>query len=639
MADSNSKSVRALKNKFIAGATPSETDYQALIDLADIGRQAVGANLEDFATATPGAGLKLVAGALSLKPKEEDSGLKATVDGVAVDVGDGLVVDPKSKKLTLNLDANSALDAQSGPLKLKTGDGFVPNSSTLTLKLADKSGLALSSEANGKGLQVLYDKDKSGLERDGSALKVKVDSAMFEIGKEGLKLTADHLTKLEEVVGGGLDKVLQKVRAFQYPTGEFYLQFDMTKLSAGERKIWDALIKDYNIDGSIEVKGTNIETDKAAVVPWGDGGKNVRDGMNGQIKGLGMYVLRGTYWAAKDADKYTGVVPESSPPALQSSVSGLAMPVFSKFWTAFTNAVNFVKDKSNLMEHDDWKVKTDDEVGKSKKGWEFAMRYALAWSYFNGKKDGYVDGKNDGYTKPEEFKKIVEKGLAESKKDVNKEYSEAKVNISNLRPDDYYKIVVNELIPFRRDEFPALSVRIEPVPARIGDIIYVVTSGGNGGELDYKSSDSAILFQQDNKRTFKCLKNGTAKITVSQSATDTKNSDDPKTVEFTVKLRANDLKVELKETTSDGGNPEWVFEYQGGNGNKIEVICSDHQDIVQKINVQKRDGRSGMIVVYFNSSGRKIVNEKQSIRFIFRQSASSELDSTELRLVGQDNRG
>ena len=90
----------ALKDRFKAGSIPLQTDFADLIDIANIGRQAVGGA---EGQAGPANGFNLSStGSLELKPKV-DNGISVDKDGVAVKVNTakGLKVDKDGVYLPL----------------------------------------------------------------------------------------------------------------------------------------------------------------------------------------------------------------------------------------------------------------------------------------------------------------------------------------------------------------------------------------------------------------------------------------------------------------------------------------------------------------------------------------------------------
>ena len=87
----NLPSADDLKERFKAGSIPLQTDFADIIDLANIGRLAVGGAKDQF---EPADGFTLSPqGLLQLKPNE-NKGISVDQDGVAVKVDDkGIEVD------------------------------------------------------------------------------------------------------------------------------------------------------------------------------------------------------------------------------------------------------------------------------------------------------------------------------------------------------------------------------------------------------------------------------------------------------------------------------------------------------------------------------------------------------------------
>ncbi|WP_141668124.1 MULTISPECIES: hypothetical protein [unclassified Burkholderia] len=184
--------VADLRNKFNAGATPSEDDYQNLISLAAVGSRALGADQNNATEPKPGNGLTLDADSkLAVK---EGTGIQVNADGVAVKVDNATVkVDETSKALAVKLKTDTSGLDTTGGLHVKTGPGVTVGSSGLTIARADKSGLSV---ANNK-LSVDIASTKSGLDfNESGALVVKVDPAegnFIEKKDGGLAINADGI--------------------------------------------------------------------------------------------------------------------------------------------------------------------------------------------------------------------------------------------------------------------------------------------------------------------------------------------------------------------------------------------------------------------------------------------------------------
>ena len=96
----------ALKERFKARSIPLEKDFADLIDLANMGRRAVG-GAEDQTGPADGFSFSLE-GRLELKPNEA-KGISVDKNGVAVKIGNGIQIDTQG--VSLKLAANSGLSA------------------------------------------------------------------------------------------------------------------------------------------------------------------------------------------------------------------------------------------------------------------------------------------------------------------------------------------------------------------------------------------------------------------------------------------------------------------------------------------------------------------------------------------------
>ncbi|MFP3507261.1 hypothetical protein [Burkholderia sp. SIMBA_062] len=191
--------INALKNNFKTGATPTEADYMALIEMAAVGLKALGVPVDslDPTKARVGAGLKYANDrklTLLLASKSGlalDGGLKiiggagiaVTEAGVGLNVKAPLTVD-SDKPLRLNF--NPPLELQRSGTPEKVGLG---------VKLDKSGGLAVGDH----GLKINLDENYSGLKIDGNILKIKCATGenLLTIGTAGLQLTEVGLNKLK----------------------------------------------------------------------------------------------------------------------------------------------------------------------------------------------------------------------------------------------------------------------------------------------------------------------------------------------------------------------------------------------------------------------------------------------------------
>ncbi|MDQ0430977.1 hypothetical protein ABIC12_002754 [Pantoea agglomerans] len=197
----NLPSADDLKERFKAGSIPLQTDFADMIDLANIGRLAVGGAKDQF---EPADGFTLSPqGLLQLKPNEnkgisvdqdgvavkvddkgievdksgvaikEGNGIEVDQDGVAVKAGDGIKIDNKGVSLRLgkglkhsngdlevNCKLNGGLSASKEGTWVIAGKGIDVNNSGVEVKAAN--GIEVTSN----GVSVRLSNDQSGLRTD-----------------------------------------------------------------------------------------------------------------------------------------------------------------------------------------------------------------------------------------------------------------------------------------------------------------------------------------------------------------------------------------------------------------------------------------------------------------------------------------
>lgn len=200
----HSVSVDKLKSAFKEGATPNEKDYGALIDLAAVGSQALGAEDATPTTPAPGDGLKMDKGKLTVSA---GNGVIVDVNGVAVK-GDEKSVTVTDKGVGIQVKADGGLTTDEGKgLHVKLGAGLKTGGSGLEIMLAEKSGL----KADTVGLAV---KVAAGLEVDkDGVLKAKVKAGegnYITSGTDGLAITKEGVTAIEQALKSVSLQALQK---------------------------------------------------------------------------------------------------------------------------------------------------------------------------------------------------------------------------------------------------------------------------------------------------------------------------------------------------------------------------------------------------------------------------------------------
>jgi hypothetical protein len=220
-----------LKKKFVTGATPTETDYQDLINLADVGRKAVGVP-DGEGDPKPGDGLDYDSkdGKLSVKRKEI-SGLTVSDKGLGVKPGVGVQLGDNTVKLAIK--AESALTTDGGALHIKTGDGVTELGGNLTIDVNNSQGLSMH---NGT-LQVNF--EPKTVKADNGVLTVKYDEDYFTVDSElGLRLLPKWFEKLETEFCGAVKKAVSGTSCGSK-------QNSNTDSSTLEQKIADALQRAY----------------------------------------------------------------------------------------------------------------------------------------------------------------------------------------------------------------------------------------------------------------------------------------------------------------------------------------------------------------------------------------------------------
>ncbi|KGM28983.1 hypothetical protein KS18_04180 [Photorhabdus luminescens] len=139
-------SVDELKNRFKEGSIPLQTDYSDLINIADIGRRAVGKAPDQtdnpnsalelnnssglLVKVNPTGGLRANKDGLSVKLK--DKSLLTDTDGLAVNFGKGLQLD-KDNDNKLAINNYDGIEIVDGGVKVKAGNGITVNSSGVSI--------------------------------------------------------------------------------------------------------------------------------------------------------------------------------------------------------------------------------------------------------------------------------------------------------------------------------------------------------------------------------------------------------------------------------------------------------------------------------------------------------------------------
>ena len=146
----------ALKERFKAGSIPLQTDFADLIDLANIGRQAMGGAEGQTG---PANGFTLSSmGRLELKPNT-NKGISVDNDGVAIKLKaiSGLTMDKDG--VTVKPKANSGIELKdSEGISIKPGNGISVDEGGIAVKAEENKGLQVSNNGVsvkvGKGMRV-----------------------------------------------------------------------------------------------------------------------------------------------------------------------------------------------------------------------------------------------------------------------------------------------------------------------------------------------------------------------------------------------------------------------------------------------------------------------------------------------------
>ncbi|MGP3146713.1 hypothetical protein [Serratia bockelmannii] len=187
--------INQLKEAFKEGATPNESNYHDLIDLASLGSRVLGAPSEDATAPKPGAGLTYTADKLAI---HAGPGITAGKDGVAVNV-DKNTLDVSSAGVALKLSPQGGLSCDGQGLHVKAGAGLKTDKDGLTVALAEKSGLTTASNLLG----IAINEHQSGLGFDDKgALEVKLasDNQYIERTGQGLSINEKGIKKIKEVL-------------------------------------------------------------------------------------------------------------------------------------------------------------------------------------------------------------------------------------------------------------------------------------------------------------------------------------------------------------------------------------------------------------------------------------------------------
>ncbi|MEK9495803.1 hypothetical protein V2H77_04935 [Photorhabdus sp. P32] len=202
-SESIGPSADELKNRFKEGSIPLQTDYSDLIDIADIGRRAVGKAPDQ--TENPNSGLELNNNSgLSVKTNPT-GGISIDKDGVSVkcwDSGGIQVTDNTGIYLKLEgsdthgSSGTSGLSLNKNGAKVKAGNGINVDGNGVSVRSKDSTinvgpdgisvGIGWGVKAGGAGLDV---KASNGINVDGYGVSVKPkDNGGISVDKDGVSV-------------------------------------------------------------------------------------------------------------------------------------------------------------------------------------------------------------------------------------------------------------------------------------------------------------------------------------------------------------------------------------------------------------------------------------------------------------------
>lgn len=228
----------ALKERFKAGSIPLQTDFADVIDLANMGRQAVGGaegqtgpadgftlssmgRLELKPNAAKGISvdqdgvaikLKTISGlvmdkdGVSVKPKG-DSGIELKdAAGISIKAGNGISVDKDG--ITVKMEGNKGLQVNNNGISVKTGNGIVVTSSGVNIALA--SGASNSNGGGGQGTDGSTQGGGGGLTLSSKGLAVEPGDGI-QINMHGLSIKLATNSGLSADETNGLKIVPEKI--------------------------------------------------------------------------------------------------------------------------------------------------------------------------------------------------------------------------------------------------------------------------------------------------------------------------------------------------------------------------------------------------------------------------------------------
>ena len=211
MASDNKNTLQALKEKFVTGLIPNETDFSDLINLANSANTALGLS-EDGNSSAPLNGLHINDQHVLEVKLVEESGLIISDKGLGVKAGSGVTVD--SNGVSIKVSSGQGIEvSEQNIIQVKPWPGveLVNNELTLKvskgLKLGDNgielnigSGLKTTDKVLDVNIAALGPTNKSGLINTTEGLKINLatqDNSLTINDKGELTLTTDAINSIK----------------------------------------------------------------------------------------------------------------------------------------------------------------------------------------------------------------------------------------------------------------------------------------------------------------------------------------------------------------------------------------------------------------------------------------------------------
>uniref|UniRef100_UPI0036DC8882 tail fiber protein n=1 Tax=Photorhabdus sp. RM322S TaxID=3342825 RepID=UPI0036DC8882 len=301
-----------LKNRFKAGSIPLQTDYSDLIDIADIGRRAMGKAPDQ--TNNPNSGLELDNNSGLLVKTNPTGGISVNPNGIAVacwDKGGITVTDGSGLYLKLaggnsgnGWNGVSGLSLGSDGVKIKANNGINVDSSGVSVKAKANGAIAVDNEGvdvkcwdNG-GIQVT---DNTGiyLKLEGGDTHGSSGTSGLSLSKNGVKIKASNGINVD---GNGVSVKAKDNTINVDPTGISVRLGWGIKIGDGlDVKAGNGITADWN-GVSVKSKDNTISVDPTGIsvnLGWGvkvGGGLDVKasNGINVDSNGVSVKAKAGS---------------------------------------------------------------------------------------------------------------------------------------------------------------------------------------------------------------------------------------------------------------------------------------------------------------------------------------------------------